>query len=167
MNSLMRRPLLGLSTFDDSLFDRFFDDLFESFQTPSTFITTPSTDIFYTDDDKVLRIDMEVPGYDREDVEMSVDNNVLEIRGKRSDKTTEEDQGRKYAVRERNASFVRRVVLPDGADSEKIAAEMENGILSVTVPVDRPEARRIAISAPKNQRKAKLASLTGSKPEAK
>jgi HSP20 family molecular chaperone IbpA len=50
-------------------------------------------------------------------------------------------------VRERNASFARRVVLPEGADADNISAELDKGLLKITVPVHRPEAKRIQIKA--------------------
>lgn len=162
-NMLMRRPL-GLTAFNNSLFDNFFDDLFEGFRMPSTFVSQPSTDISYSNDGKTMRIDMEVPGYGRKDIQMSINNGVLEIRGEKSEKEETKDKDRSYVVRESSSSFARRIVIPDGADSEKIFAEMENGVLSVTVPIEQPEAKRIEIAAPKaSKRKAKLASLTETK----
>lgn len=166
MNSMiMRRPLLGLTS--SSLFDSFFDDLFDSFSVPSVSVSKPSTDISYSDDGKTLHLDMEVPGYDREDIQMSINNGVLEVSGTKTEKEEHKDKSRSYMVRETSASFARRIVLPDGADSENIAAEMDNGILKVTIPVERPEAKRIEIAAPKSKRKAKLASLTQAKSETK
>lgn len=163
-NMLMRRPL-GLTAFNNSLFDSFFDDLFESFRVPSTFVSQPSTDISYSEDGKTMHIDMEVPGFRPNDIQMNINNGVLEIRGEKTDKQESKDKDRSYVVRESSSSFARRIVLPDGVDSEKIAAEMENGILSVTIPIEQPEAKRIEIAAPKSKRKAKLASLTKTESE--
>lgn len=166
MNSMiLRRPLLGLTS--NSLFDSFFDDLFDSFRVPSAIVSQPSTDISYSDDGKALHIDMEVPGYDRKDIQMSINNGVLEVSGTKTEKEEHKDKSRSYMVRETSASFARRIVLPDGADSEKIAAELDHGVLKVTIPVERPEAKRIEIAAPKSKRKAKLASLTQTKSETK
>lgn len=167
MNSMiLRRPLLGLTS--NSLFDSFFDDLFDSFRVPSNVVSQPSTDVSYSDDGKTLHIDMEVPGYDREDIQMSINNGVLEVSGTKTEKEEHERRGRSYMVRETSTSFARRIVLPDDADSEKIAAELDNGVLRVAVPVERPEAKRIEITTPaKSRRKAKLASLSGNKPETK
>jgi HSP20 family protein len=145
-NMLMRRPF-GLTTFDE--IDGFFDDLFNSFRIDNTFVSLPSTDISYLDDGKTMRVDIEVPGYDRQDIQMSVDNNVLEIRGQKGQKEETKNKDRSYSVREISSSFARRIVLPDSADSEKIVAEMENGILTVTVPIEQPEIKRIEISSPK------------------
>jgi HSP20 family molecular chaperone IbpA len=59
-------------------------------------------------------------------------------------------------VRERNASFARRVVLPEGADADNISAELDKGLLKVTVPVHRPEAKRIQIKAGSGSNAKKL-----------
>ena len=80
----------------------------------------------------------------------------------------EQKDGKKsYIVRESNASFVHRVVLPEGADADNISAELDKGLLKVTIPVNRPEAKRIQIKAGNSKGKAKLASLTNAKSETK
>lgn len=167
MNSMvLRRPLLGPTS--NSLFDSFFDGLFDSFGVPTALVSQPSTDISYSDDGKTLHIDMEVPGYDRDDIQMNINNGVLEVSGSKTEKEERERKDRNYMVRETSASFARQIVLPDGANSEKIAAELDSGVLKVTIPVERPEAKRIEIAAPaKSRRKAKLASISGAKSKAK
>ena len=80
----------------------------------------------------------------------------------------EQKDGKKsYIVRESNASFVHRVVLPEGADADNISAELDKDLLKATVPVNRPEAKRIQIKASNSKGKAKLASLTNTKSETK
>ncbi|GAB4941269.1 hypothetical protein MAHJHV49_07010 [Mycobacterium avium subsp. hominissuis] len=164
MKSLaLRSPAWGLS---NRQFDNFFDDFFDSVRWPSAVVRQPLTDISYSDDGKAMRIDMEVPGYQPDDIQMSVENGVLEISGERSEKEEHKDKDRSYMVREMSRSFARRVVLPDGCDSDSIAAELDNGILKVTVPMaEKHAAKRIPIAAKKG--KAKLASLTEAKPEDK
>jgi HSP20 family protein len=166
-NMLTRRPLFGALPLEDKWFDSFFDDFIEGFRMPNALVGQPSTDISYADDGKTMHIEMEVPGYDHDDIQMSLNNGVLEIRGERSRKEEHKGKDRSYVVRESNANFARRIVLPDGADSDKIEAQMENGILSVTIPVERPEAKRIEIAAPKKRQQARLASVTEDKPETK
>jgi HSP20 family protein len=165
MLGLVRRsPTLGLSTLSD--FDRLLDDFFSPFSLSSTSLSLPLVDI-YSEDDRNMIIEMQAPGFDREDIEISVNNGTLEIRGQRTEKEEHKDKKRKWMVRESSSSFARRVALPEGADSEKIAAELNRGVLRVTIPVERAEAKRIEIAAPKSRGRAKLASLTQAKPEAK
>lgn len=156
MVGLVRRsPTLGLSALTD--FDRLFDDMFGSFHLPSTSLSLPSVDI-YSEDDNSMVVEMQAPGFDRDNIEISVNNGVLEIRGERTEKKEQGDKKRSYMVRENSSSFARRIVLPDGADSEKIAAELDKGVLRVRIPVERTQAKRIEIAAPKNNGRAKIAS---------
>ena len=91
-------------------------------------------------------VEMQAPGYSHEDIEINVRNGILEIRGERTEKEESKENKRSYLVRESSASFARRVVLPEGADAEKIAAELDKGLLRIIVPVNRPEAKKIKIA---------------------
>ena len=87
--------------------------------------------------------------------------------GETSEKQEGKEGKKSYLVRERNASFACRVVLPEGADADNISAELDKDLLKVTIPIHRPEAKRIQIKAGKSKGKAKLASLTNTKSETK
>jgi HSP20 family protein len=147
MFDLMRRPndTLGLSTFEEM--DKLFDNFWRSVGLPIGQFSLPSVDI-YSQDDNHMVVEMQAPGFDAEDIDLNVRNGVLEIRGEKTEKGEgKDDDKRTYLVRERNASFARRVVLPEGADADNISAELEKGLLKITVPVNRPEAKRIRIKA--------------------
>lgn len=152
---LIRRPssTLGLSTFEEM--DKLFDNLWRSFNLPSSSFSLPSIDI-YSEDNQHMVVEMQAPGFSADDIEISIRNGVLEIRGERAEKEEKKDKKRSYMVRESAASFARRVVLPEGADAENISAELDNGLLKVTVPVERPEAKRIKISGPSKTSAKKL-----------
>ena len=155
MFDLMRRPstTLGLSTFEEM--DKLFDNFWRSFNLPATAFSLPSVDI-YSEDEGHMVVEMPAPGFDQDDIEISVRNGVLEIRGERTAKEEQKDKQRSYMVRESTASFARRVVLPEGADADKITAELDRGLLKVTVPVERPEAKRIQVGGPKATKAKKL-----------
>lgn len=146
MFDLIRRPndTLGLSTFEEM--DKMFDNFWRTVGLPSSSFSLPSVDIYSTDDSHMV-VEMQAPGFDTNDIELNVRNGVLEIKGEKAEKEEEKDGKKSYLVRERNASFARRVVLPEGADADKITAELDKGLLKVTVPVIRPEAKRIQIKA--------------------
>lgn len=146
MMDLIRRPNsnLGLSTFEEM--DKLFDNFWRRMALPGSAFSLPSVDI-YSEDDQHMVVEMQAPGFDTDDIEMTVRDGVLEIRGQKSQTQTEGDKKRSYMVRESNASFARRVVLPEGADADNISAELYNGMLKVSVPVNRPEAKRIQIKA--------------------
>jgi HSP20 family protein len=155
MFDLVRRPndTLGLSTFEEM--DKLFDNFWRSVGLPGSVINLPSVDI-YSQDDKNMVVEMQAPGFDTKDIELNVRNNVLEIRGEKTNKEEQKDGQRSYMVRESNASFARRVALPEGADADNITAELDKGLLKVTVPVNRPEAKRIKISGGKGGTAKKL-----------
>jgi HSP20 family protein len=153
MMDIIRRPSssLGLSTFEE--FDRLLDDFWKGAGLPTGF-SMPSVDI-YSEDDKHMVVEMQTPGFSEDAIEINVRNGVLEIKGETTNKNESGDKKRHYLMRESRASFARRIVLPEGANADTIEAELQNGILKVTVPVDRPEARKIAINTASKKLAAK------------
>jgi HSP20 family protein len=144
MFDLVHRPSssLGLSTFEE--LDRLFDNFMKTSSLPLA-IGSPSVDI-YSEDDKHMVVEMQAPGFDKDDITINVREGVLEIRGETGTREEEGDKKRNYLMRESRASFARRIVLPEGANTDNVAAELDKGVLKITVPVERPEAKRIEIS---------------------
>jgi HSP20 family protein len=120
---------------------QFFGDDF--FGSRHTSLTMPTTDV-YTEGDKQMIVEAHLPNFEDKDVNVTVDKGVLEIQAEKHEK--EEDKVKKYVVRESSSSFYRRISLPEQADDSHIDANMENGILRVTVPFKAlPEPKKIAI----------------------
>ena len=90
-------------------------------------------------------ISMDVPGVDAKDIEVTMEKDVLSLRGTRGLPSVPDNNG--YARRERpSGSFERRFVLPDGADAEGITAQGKNGVLQVVIPKrQKPRPRRIQV----------------------
>lgn len=155
MFDLTRRPTtnLGLSTFEEM--DKLFDSFFRSSGLPSTSFSLPAVDI-YSEDDKHMVVEMPAPGYDVSDIEINIRDGLLEIKGQKIEKEEQKKRGRSYIVRESNASFARRVVLPEGADADNIEAGLEQGLLKIKVPVNRPQAKRVEIKAQDSSESKKL-----------
>lgn len=106
---------------------------------------SPSVDIFENKDQIVL--EAELPGMKPEDVEISIENNILTLHGER--KFEKKDEGDNFHRVERSyGSFTRSFTLPPTVSSENAVAEFENGILRLTL-AKREEAkpRRIEIKA--------------------
>lgn len=106
---------------------------------------SPSVDIFENKNEIVLEV--ELPGMKAEDVDISIENNVLTIRGER--KFEKKDEGDNFHRVERAyGSFTRSFTLPPTVSSENANAEFENGLLRLTL-AKREEAkpRRIEIKA--------------------
>jgi HSP20 family protein len=105
----------------------------------------PSVDIFENKDQLVL--EAELPGMNPEDVNISIENNILTIHGER--KFEKKDESDNFHRVERSyGSFTRSFTLPPTVSSENANAEFENGILRLTL-AKREEAkpRRIEIKA--------------------
>jgi HSP20 family protein len=106
---------------------------------------SPSVDIFENKDQIVL--EAELPGMNADDVNISIENNVLTIHGER--KFEKKDKGDNFHRVERSyGSFTRSFTLPPTVSSENANAEFENGVLRLTL-AKREEAkpRRIEIKA--------------------
>ena len=105
----------------------------------------PAVDIFEEKDRYVLRAD--VPGVDREDINVSMDNGVLNVSGeRRADARPEEATAQRL---ERVAGrFYRHFTLPESTDAEAITAKCSSGILEVSIPkLPEVQARRITVEA--------------------
>ncbi|HHH38442.1 MAG TPA: Hsp20/alpha crystallin family protein [Sedimenticola sp.] len=105
----------------------------------------PAVDIKEEDDKYVLHAD--IPGVKPEEIEVSMDNGVLTIRGERKQESEEEKENYKRIERV-HGIFYRRFSLPDDADAEKITAKGENGVLEVTIPkMESQQPRKIEVQS--------------------
>jgi len=116
------------------LFDQMFGGLTQRTESTQqgTSVTewAPAIDVLQRDEDLVIRA--ELPGAKPEDVDVTVQNGVLTISGKREEEKEEERGG--YLVKERRyGSFRRSLQLPEDVDESKINARFENGVLEVTI----------------------------------
>ena len=84
------------------------------------------------------RIAVELPGVEEKDIDLSVDNGVVTLKGeKRSER---EERGERWYFSERQyGSFGRSFRLPPDADTGKVDAHLKDGVLTVTVPKTAPE----------------------------
>lgn len=105
----------------------------------------PVVDIFEMGDDLVIRA--EVAGLDKDDVEISVENNTLTLRGERK-RETEFDERGAYRLERSFGIFTRSFILPKTVDSTRISASYKNGVLELTIPkVEQVKPRKIEIKA--------------------
>ncbi|MFH8248811.1 Hsp20/alpha crystallin family protein [Microbacterium sp. B2969] len=105
-------------------------------------------DLYRDGDHYVLTADM--PGIDPGSVDIDVDGQLLTIRAERTLTTGE---GVKWITREREAaSFLRQLNLGQGIDTERITANYNNGVLSVTIPVsEKAKPRKIEVTSDAEQ----------------
>jgi HSP20 family protein len=117
----------------DRLFDDFTRGEFGVMATSAQTNLLPSIDV--TETDKEIEITAELPGLERNDVDISVDDDVLTIRGEKKVEAKEEDKSKNYHVTERSYGvFFRAIQLPAGVDPASIQATMSNGVLKITIP---------------------------------
>ena len=104
----------------------------------------PSVDIFENKDHIVL--EAELPGMKQDDFELTVENNVITLRGERQFEKKEESDNY-HRVERSYGSFTRSFTLPQTVSAEGATAEYSNGVLRVTLPKrEETKARRIQIN---------------------
>ncbi len=136
-NLVMWDPFAQLSALQKQFFG---DDWATSFKG----VNIPTTDV-YTKDNQ-LKVEAHLPNFEQKDITIQAENNALVISAQRHEK--EEDKDKKYVVRESSSSFYRRIALPDRADTDKIEARLDDGVLKISVPLTPlPEPKKIAITA--------------------
>lgn len=122
----------------------FGDEFFRAFFGEST-MTGMKVDVQDKGDSYLLEADL--PGVQKENVTLSVENGVLTIAVERKEET-EEEQAHSYICRERRSSSMSRSFSLEGIEEEGIAAEYTDGVLRLTLPKiaqQAPAARRIEI----------------------
>lgn len=104
----------------------------------------PAVDIKEEADRFVIMADL--PGVDPSDIEITMENGVLSIKGERKSEIRDEKEGYKRVERV-SGTFYRRFSLPDSADAERIEAKGKDGVLEVSLPKhEKVQPRRIAVA---------------------
>lgn len=120
--------------------DRLFDDFFRTEVRPVKEFFAPDMDVYETDNEVVIEV--EIPGIDRKDVKITVEENILKISGEK--KVEREQKGKNYYYVERSTGkFERAIRLPDYVDVEKIKAEYKNGVLTIKVPKKEERKKKV------------------------
>lgn len=136
----------GISQLHNEI-NRLFDSLNgydEQGSTPAT-DWMPAVDVTEEKDRYVLQAD--VPGVDPTDIEITLENGVLTIRGRREATRSEGQEGFRRVER-MYGTFFRRFTLPDTADSERISAQSKNGVLELVIPKqEKVQPRRITVKS--------------------
>ena len=126
---LSRRPQEMFST---TLFDNFLnDDWVKSFY--KRVVATPSINVIETANE--YDMEMAVPGLTKEDLNVQIDENCLNISMEKKNETEEKCEKKNYLRREfSRQQFFRSFELPENVDKEKITAKVEHGILKIVLP---------------------------------
>ena len=84
----------------------------------------------------------ELPGLDKKNVEVSLNDNILFIKG-HTDTEKEEDEGEYHRHEIQNTSFARSISVPNNIDASKIAASLKDGVLEVILPKPKTSAKKM------------------------
>lgn len=124
-----------------------FEELDKMFTTTTPQMTgfTPAIDLYQTDDNVV--IETPLSGVDPEDIDISIENDVLTIKGK-TEKKSEVDEKNYYRKEVRYGSFYRSVALPAHVLSDQANADYDKGILKISIPkAPEAKAKKITVKA--------------------
>lgn len=125
-------PLLEMRSMEDT-FNRMFGYPFGNSLERGTQVATLPVDIFEKDNKLVIRA--AVPGVKPEDLDVSVENNILTIRGQTQSEFENDDKETKVYRREVSyGSFARSIRLPESLEFEKADAEFKHGFVVITIP---------------------------------
>jgi HSP20 family protein len=113
----------------DRMLERVFEGKWD--ELPAVGDWAPSMDISETKDSLVAKV--EAPGMDQKDIQISLQENLLTIKGEKKQEREEKDE-RYHRVERSYGSFTRSVRLPVGVDASKVTATFKNGLLTVTMP---------------------------------
>lgn len=135
--------LIKLRNRFNELFDRSFRD-----QLPGTGVGreywNPPVDFYETEDSLIL--EAELPGLNRNDIDIEINGGQLIIRGERTN-PFQMEQAAFHRVERQHGPFKRIVELPASVDPARIEATYESGLLMVVIPFLEPKGRKIEVQA--------------------
>ena len=128
--------------------DRVFHDFGRGFRLPTwTDSSEPRIDVAETDND--IQITAELPGVDEKDIDVTLSNGVLTVKGEKH--AEKEEKGKEYRVVERSyGSFARSIPMPFDVDPDAVDAKFKKGVLTVILPKPaeaRAETKKIEIAS--------------------
>ncbi|KYN94487.1 small heat shock protein, putative [Plasmodium reichenowi] len=102
----------------------------------------PAMDVL--DKEKHLEIKMDVPGLNKEDVQINLDDGKLEISGEFKKSHEQKDEQQRYYIKERcESSFYRSFTLPENVSEDEIKATFKDGVLKIDIPKkDIPDKKK-------------------------
>lgn len=129
----------------DDIFSRSLGNFFDNGEGETMSSWAPAMDVIERENEVILRA--ELPGLSEEDVEITIENNTLSLRGEKRFEEEAED-GNYRRVERRYGSFYRSFSLPSTVDQESIDANFKNGVLEIGLPkVEQAKPRKITVKA--------------------
>jgi HSP20 family protein len=119
----------GLKTEMERLLDRFFESPWA--EAPALGDWSPALDM--TEGKEAITVKAELPGVESREIAVSLDGDLLTIKGEKEAKKEDKDE-RRHRVERSWGSFMRSVRLPAAVDAGKVSATFKNGIVTITLP---------------------------------
>ena len=146
MNLVIQEPFRAFTDIHDLMFgllnNTSLGRSWEEFGTRDALV--PSVDV-YENSDRELVFAVDLPGMKSEDIDVTLENKTLTIRGERK-KSMELKEGQYQRSERAYGGFSRTFSLPTTVDSSKVYAEYKDGVLSLTLPMkDEVKPKRIAV----------------------
>ncbi len=142
--------------------DRMFDDMFEDISWPFSRRSYRPFDLMVRENEPLFRtplanikdlkdhfeISAELPGLEKSNIELTIKDDIMEIKGEHKEETKEEKEGQLVRREFHSSSYYRAFNLPENIDKDKIDANLDKGILTVKIPKvtpPKPEKKKIEI----------------------
>ncbi len=139
--SLSTDPFTGLRLFEDAM-----TRMMSEPRTSRPW--SPATDVIETENELVLKSDL--PDVDLKDIDVQVENQTLTLKGHRHFERESNNKGF-HRIERSYGSFVRSFTVPNTVDTEKIAADYKNGVLTVRIPKkEAAKPRQVKIGGQEN-----------------
>lgn len=148
--SLIRytHPMMHLQQQINRMFDQFDNDLFGRMEGLGEGMFTPPVDI--KEDADAYTVHLEVPGVSQDNLHLSLQDNVLTIKGSKEQKQ-ESGEGRYRRIERSYGSFSRSLSLPRNVDATRVEANLEDGVLEVRLPKrEESKPRQINVGVTQN-----------------
>jgi HSP20 family protein len=143
----LMEPFQQLQREMDQLMQRFFGETEGVAGRTDLVAWAPRVDV--EEDDKQFVVKADVPGVDPKDVEVSVVENALVLRGQKKEER-EEKKKNYHRVERFEGQFYREIPLPRGIEADKIQAKSANGVVTVTIPKKaEAQPKKITVQAEK------------------
>lgn len=140
MTLVKYNPRRFQSPFGDLFEDMFSSDIGKIFGSNDVPMVAPKVNIKETDN--AFELEMMVPGHDKKDLYIAIENNVLSVSAEVEKEELKE--GERFTRKEHiKSSFTRRFTLPEDVQEEKVKAEFKNGMLNITIPKEK-EAEKVS-----------------------
>lgn len=137
-------PMLGLTRVND-VFDRMLEDFFSMDTRLSEPVTSLMPLMNIEENKDAYKISVELPGMEKNDIDIQIKDNVLTISGEKKEET-KSDEGTFYRRERRFGKFSRSINLPNDINVDGIDAEYKNGVLTLTLPkTEEAKPKKIAV----------------------